>query len=98
MYAELKFDEPNEESSQIVAIESVMQQRLDTYLMPETFSSSRKLLEPVLTKAFISQPILGNVILSEEQRTKIRKIAEDALSEALEKTYLKDYGLGACRT
>lgn len=43
--------------------------------------------------AFISQSILGNIILSEEQRTKVHTLAEDTLSDALTRTYLEDYGI-----
>lgn len=93
MSAELKSNEAIEAAEQAVNVEFVMQSHLGLYPMPMLSPSLNKLLEPVLTKAFISQPILGNIIPSEEQRKKIHILAEDVLSVALRKTYLENYGI-----
>lgn len=93
MPAELKYSEAFEAAEQVINIESVMQSHSGSYPTSMISSSSHELLKPVLTQAFISQPILGNIILSEEQRTKIHTMAEDTLSVALKRTYLKDYGI-----
>lgn len=84
----------SEAVKQTTNIEAVMQSHLGSYPMPMLPSCSRELLESALTKAFISQPILGNIILSKEQRRKIHTIAEGALYDALGRTYIKDYGIG----
>jgi hypothetical protein len=74
--------------------EAEMQLRPGSYPMPRLSSSSSELLEPLLTQAFISQPILGNIVLSPEQRDKVHTMAVTALFNALEKTGHRDYGLG----
>ena len=74
--------------------EAEMQGRSGSYPMPRLSSASSELLEPILTQAFVSQPILGNVVLSAEQRDKVHTMAVTALFNALEKTSHRDYGLG----
>ena len=93
MSAELGYNEAIEAAEQVVNIESVMKQQSGSYPMPIPPPSSSELLEPVLTQAFILQPLIGNLILSEAQRTKIHMVAKDALSSALSKIYLKNYGI-----
>lgn len=94
MFAELGSDDAIEAADQVINIESEMKQQSGSYPMNPTISrSSSELLEPLLTQAFISQPLIGNIILSEEQRTKIHIMAVDTLYGALEKTYLENYGI-----
>lgn len=90
MHAELGANEAIEAAEQVVNIESVMKQQSGSYPIPAPSSSD--LLKP-LTQAFVSQPLIGNIILSEEQRTKIRMVAVDALSNALRNTDLQNYGI-----
>ncbi len=89
--------EPNEKSAlkeQVNKIEPEMQSRPGSYSTPIPSPSLQALLEPVLTQAFVSQPILGNVNLSPLQRNKIHTMAEGYLSNALRTIYLPNHGLG----
>lgn len=74
-------------------IESEMQAHSGSYVMPESLKESFVHLEPILTQAFVFQPLLGNVTLSTEQREEIYSLAGNVLAGALESTYLRNYGL-----
>lgn len=80
-------------SAPISTIESVMQPHAGSYPMPKYSSQACVALAPILTEAFLSQPLLGNVILSSDQREKLHTMAVGALSGALTRTHLKEYGL-----
>ena len=78
---------------QTARIESEMQERSGSYPMPTLSSDASELLEPVLTKAFITQPILGDIIIAKKQRDLIHMMAMGALSDALNRVSLYNYGL-----
>jgi len=78
MSADFKLKRAVEAAEQTIKIEPVMQSRSGSYPMLMLSSNSRELLNQVLTQAFISQPLLGNITLSEEQRTKIHTMADNA--------------------
>ena len=91
MSAALGTNETIDEAEQVVNIESAMKQQPGSYPIP--IPSGLELLKPILTEAFISQHLVGNTILSIEQRTKIHEVATEALYSALKNIYLKNYGL-----
>ena len=80
-----------DEAEQVVNIESAMKQQPGSYPIP--IPSGLELLKPILTQAFISQPLVGNIILSKEQRTKVHEVATEALSSALKNIDLKNFGI-----
>ena len=94
MSIELEPDEKPTLKEQINEIELEMQWRPGLYSTPIPSASLAALLEPVLTQAFVSQPILGNVNLSPIQRERIHAMAKGVLSNALRTTYLVGFGLG----
>jgi hypothetical protein len=75
----------------IPEIESEMQTRSGHY--PFSIPTQYSLLGDVLTKAFVSQPLLGNVHVSPEERDAIHEAAMCALEHALPRVDMSDYGL-----
>lgn len=94
MSVELRPNEYATLKEQTNMIEPEMQSRSGLYPTPIPSSSLHVLLEPVLTQAFVSQPILGNINLSTSQREKIHTVAKSTIFNALRTVYLPDYGLG----
>lgn len=76
-------------------IESVMESRSSSYVFPPGLSNSSKELEPVLTEAFISQPIVGNISIGRKQRKLLNNEAKYAFSQALNSSEMTNYGLNS---
>lgn len=93
MFVEFESNNSLNSKEQTKKIETEMQSRPGLYPMQTLSSSLYEFLESVLTKAFISQPILGNVILSSNLREKIHRMAEGILLNAVCCTHIKNYGL-----
>lgn len=74
-------------------IESEMRSRSGSYPMTNVSEQLRNFLQPILTKAFISQPILGNIIISDSERKLIHEISKSVLAGALDRVGTKNYGL-----
>lgn len=74
-------------------IEPEMQSHSGLYPIPRAHTEHRELLEPIMTQAFISQPVIGNVIPTDEQREWIHMLAERILSNARRMVHLDNMGL-----
>ena len=64
----------------VIRIEYEMQVRTGSYNMPMLPLNYSELLEPILTQAFLTQPFLGNIIISQQQIDLIHSLALDAIS------------------
>jgi len=76
-------------------IEPEMQPRSGLYSIPANYAEYRETLEPILTQAFIAQPIVGNVLPTAEQREHIHMLAERTLANARRMVHLNDMGLSS---
>ena len=74
-------------------IEPEMQSRPGLYVIPSVHVAHREILEPIMTQAFLAQPIIGNIIPTDEQRERIHMLAERILSNARRMVHLDDFGL-----
>jgi hypothetical protein len=70
-----------------------MQSRSGSYPMTKVSAQLRDFLEPILTQAFVSQPLLGNIIISDLERKVVHEIAKSVLAGALDRVGSRNYGL-----
>ena len=74
-------------------IEPEMQSRSGSYPMTKVSEDHKVFLNPILTQAFISQPFLGNIVITDDQRRVIHEIARSILTGALNRTNRRGFGL-----
>ncbi|MCL1878951.1 MAG: hypothetical protein FWF80_08830 [Defluviitaleaceae bacterium] len=76
-----------------IYLEPEMQSHSGSYAFHARHLGHQELLGSVFTPAFISQPIIGNVSINNEQRERIHILAERILSNAHRTTHLDNMGL-----
>lgn len=78
----------NDLSEQVSQVESVMRPHAESYAKRIYSPYLQPSLEPIFTEAFCTQPLLGNVNMTSEQRAELHKMAKRDLDRTLRKTDL----------
>ncbi len=80
-------------TDKISRIELEMRPCSGRYPKPIFTSGLWEQFEHTLTKAFLSQPLVGNILISPEQKERLHTTAKNLLMNARTMTYSFDYGL-----